>query len=71
MTLQKIPHADSRPEGPERTSSALCPRCERLMERIPRTLAMRLIPGSRRYRCHHCLKAFLWVAGTHRERSYD
>lgn len=71
MTLQKTPHANSRPEGPGRKGSARCPRCGQSMERIPRTLSMRLMPGSRRYRCHHCLTAYLWVVGTHHERTYD
>lgn len=45
-----------------------CPHCRETMTRIHRALWMRLLPGSRFYRCGGCYRQYLKFIGWFRQR---
>ena len=40
-----------------------CPRCHRDLRRLHRPIHLRVLMGSKLYRCSHCRKEYLYVLG--------
>ena len=57
ITTMNNSTSNLKPPVPERAVS--CPNCGAPLYRWPRRLLMRLLPGSRHYRCYKCQRRYL------------